>query len=175
MTTNEAIERAEYQLAVMEAFTQGQPIECNYGNSFYSLIESDHNWLWPNYNYRVQPQPTFSVGDWVVASDGLPYRVIYITDSDYCGLSGADSEYSIDAALPTALTPWQPKSGDWVWMWGDSHVSGKFTHPRLFQFSHMDEDGMYVATLDFTMPYCEPFIGSLPSSLKVEDDVTGLF
>ena len=162
MTTNEAIELASYQLSVMEAFDAGQSIESKHnssGSTWGSVTKPE--WDWFNFNYRIQPQPTFSVGDWVVFDRDTTYQVFKVASINTRYLCSTGHQY-----LPEHCTPWQPQSRDWVWMWGDSHVSGKFTHPRLFQFSHMDEDGMYVATLDFTMPYCEPFIGSIPCILR---------
>lgn len=54
MTTEEKIE-------VMQAFTEGKTIQAKEvnGNDWYVCNACDIAWDWPNYEYRVKPEPTY--------------------------------------------------------------------------------------------------------------------
>lgn len=121
--------------------------------------------------YRIKPEePKFKVGDWVRDGKNI-YKFIE-----------PSSTYSYELSL-NRCELWQPKLNDWCWFYDIPH----YDMPVLQKFVTTIGD-YYIALNDFnskhtnleSVPsfekgishsynkwkYCEPFLGTLPSTLK---------
>lgn len=91
------------------------------------------------------------VGDWVnlVRDDGIIFDTFQY-DNDWNGKNGFSLEL------------WQPKEGEWCWMWNDG-----FDKPYLEKLMKIDKNGkFYAKSVGDRFKHCEPFIGELPSFIK---------
>ena len=104
----------------------------------------------------------FKVGDWV-SIDGCNYYV----HEEHNGNGNISKDvvnnlytYGRDVEL------WQPKVGEWCWFKDEKNTIGSLT-----QLVGIEEDGTYYGYsscgIPDKAPCVEPFIGELPSFLKV--------
>ena len=105
----------------------------------------------------------FKVGDWV-SIDGCNYYV----HEEHNGNGNISKDvvnnlytYGRDVEL------WQPKEGEWCWI--GKNLSKIVTHDRDGYFTCLNSNGTYTAYMELEYIYkiAEPFIGELPSFLKV--------
>lgn len=119
----------------------------------------------PEY-YRIKPdKPKFKVGDWVRLKifgktvhkiTGLYYH------NYYKGFHPTLSNFNGNIDTEESLELWQPKKGEWCWFWDNPRV------PVLDKFEKFGSQGAYCLEQYSAMKFCEPFIGELPSHLKVQ-------
>ena len=122
---------------------------------------------------KQKSTPEFKVGDWVNTSKIKPHLIAQIdnttrtiTDED-----GGSSftinviEYTMSngAIFTDGLAPWQPKHGDWIWVWDYIDVA-----PDLCKFISSNNNNYLAANngTSWTYKYAQPFIGTLPEQLK---------
>lgn len=99
--------------------------------------------------HKRQNKPTFRVGDWV--------DYIYGAKEPHRASKPEVESYS------HAIKIWKPEPNEWCWFWNGIDKNT----PVLSRFAHMAIGG-YATTGFYITPfdYCEPFIGTLPTTLK---------
>ena len=67
------------------------------------------------------------------------------------------------------LIKWQPKQGEWCWIFGQT----PYNVPTIGKFKHRGKDTFYFEASNGQLYHstsCEPFIGQLPSTFKDSHD-----
>ena len=137
----------------------------------------------PN-KYRIKPEePKFNIGDWVVNKTSKQRIIKKVTSVYSDSVTVGDSTVGINVMLIKDLELWQPKLNDWCWFYDVPH----YDMPVLQKFV-TTIGNYYIALNGFnskhtsleSVPsfekgisdsynrwkYCEPFLGTLPSTLK---------
>lgn len=101
----------------------------------------------------------FKVGDWVEIFSSIHQIEIIDYEDENCVLSTYPNRYRTKL---NDLRLWQPKEGEWCWMWNDG-----FDKPYLEKLMKIDKNGkFYAKSVGDRFKHCEPFIGELPSFIK---------
>lgn len=119
----------------------------------------------PVEDYRIKPDESkFKVGDWVRTLDWDTSTWKYISQIKKIT---SEWEYPIITEYGRfrldSTKLWQPKPGEWCWFW-DAFTKDA---PLLTRFIKMTPEGYYTShSRNKEYSHCEPFVGTLPSSLK---------
>jgi len=151
-----------------KALAEGKTIQVNVNKQSYPEWKNSNNIDMLNYvpSYcRIKPdEPQFKVGDWVEITTCKNPRIIKQVISapighDTVTLKGNNLKGII---LISDIKPWQPQPNEWCWFWHSSE-----DQPQLLQLMKMDNHThKYLTKPHGRYYYCEPFIGTLPTTLK---------
>lgn len=134
----------------------------------------------PEY-YRIKlEEPKFKVGDWVVNKTSKQRIIKKVTSaySDSDTVTVGDSTVGINVMLIKDLELWQPKPGEYCWVWNEpsdvpiltkvismNYFLGRPTEYKVKTPSYISET-VYSCMTYMYFKNCEPFIGQLPTILK---------
>jgi len=135
------------------------------GNKWVTLASLDY--LNPNFEHRIKPdEPAFKVGDWVryIRTDGCgamqPFGTVtaVIEETIEC-IQTTNVPYSYPI---TNYQLWKPQPGEWCWFWTKEYT------PILGRYDGTNHKQRHtrIGHIGCAYDHCEPFIGTLPTTLK---------